>query len=137
MTRMVSRVIRAGDYCKIKNGNELQLHAVVGVHHHPVAAIEAGAPARLPRAAGADSRQHHRRRWELEAAAEGRVVSRAMVESVGEVWGQGGAADQRWECGRVASALERAIVQDLVADIVAELLAQSGHSAGCRKRLSF
>ena len=121
----------------------MQLHAVAGAHHPPVppvVAIEACTlPARLPRAAGAESWRHHRRRWELEAAAAGRVISRAMVESVGELWGQQGASKQRREGGMVAAALERAIVQDLVADIVAELLALSGHGhgTGCRKRLCF
>uniref|UniRef100_A0A0A9DHX5 DUF3741 domain-containing protein n=1 Tax=Arundo donax TaxID=35708 RepID=A0A0A9DHX5_ARUDO len=132
----------SGNYCKTKAGVEspLQPLAVVGVHHHPVpaavSAIEAGAPARLPRE---ESWRHHRRRWELEAAAAGRVISRAMVDSVGEVWGHGGAGEQRWESGRVAAALESAIMQDLVADIVAELLPHSGHGhgAGCRKRLCF
>ena len=71
-----------------------------------------------------------------------------MVESVGEVWGQG-AGEERWEAGLVGAALERAILQDLVWDVVAELLAQSGrdalapfgHGGGggamCRKRLCF
>jgi hypothetical protein len=70
-----------------------------------------------------------------------------MVESVGEVWGQG-SGEERSEAGLVGAALERAILQDLVWDVVAELLAQSGrdaqppfgHGGGgamCRKRLCF
>ncbi|CAN6289619.1 unnamed protein product [Urochloa humidicola] len=132
-------LVFTGDYCKIKSCDEpttLRLHAV----HHLVP--PAGVPLRLlPRAAGAESLRHHRRRWELEAAAAGRVISRAMVESVGEaMWGppQGGDG-QRRERTMVAAALERAIVADLVADLLAELLALSGrgHGAGCRKRLCF
>ncbi|CAN6295297.1 unnamed protein product [Urochloa humidicola] len=138
-------LVFTGDYCKIKSCDEptLRLHAV----HHlvpPVAAIEAS-PLRLPRAAGAESWRHHRRRWELEAAAAGRVISRAMVESVGDaMWGpppQGRASgdEQSRERGMVVAALERAIVQDLVAELLTDLLAMSGrgHGAGCRKRLCF
>ncbi|XP_002467949.2 nascent polypeptide-associated complex subunit alpha, muscle-specific form [Sorghum bicolor] len=133
-------LVFSGGYCKTKSdGDELPLHAV----HYPVPLV-VGMP---PRSAGAESWRHHRRRWEQEAAAAGRVISRATAESVGEaiMWvrqqqGQlGGAGDD--ERGRVAAALERAIVHDLVADLVAELLqAQSGgHGAGsgCRKRLCF
>jgi len=130
--------IRAGDYCKIKSGgDELPLHAV----HYPVPPLVVG----MPRSPGAESWRHHRRRWEQEAVAAGQVISRATAESVGEaiMWvrqqqGHGGAGDD--ERGRVAAALERAIVQDLVADLVAELQEQSGgHGAGsgCRKRLCF
>ncbi|TVU47263.1 hypothetical protein EJB05_06856, partial [Eragrostis curvula] len=138
----------SGDYyCKIKAGNnELKPpHAVVAavVHHAPDPPVAATTdhqactlPARLPRAAGAESWRHHRRRWELEAAAAGRVIRRATTESVGEAaWGQQG--EQRWECGMVAAALERAVLQDLVGDVVSELLAQAGHGGGCRKRLCF
>ncbi|CAL4930714.1 unnamed protein product [Urochloa decumbens] len=133
-------LVFTGDYCKIKSCDEptLRLHAV---HHLVPPVVAAGAPVRLPRAAGAESWRHHRWRWELEAAAAGRVISRAMVESVGEaMWGppQGG-DEQRKERGLVAAALERAIVQDLVADLLTELLAMSGrgHGHGCRKRLCF
>ncbi|KAL6644976.1 hypothetical protein ACP70R_016584 [Stipagrostis hirtigluma subsp. patula] len=136
----------SGDYGKPKPGDELQLHlhAVGNVYRDPVpppvVAVEAASrPARLPRAAVAESWRHHRRRWELEAAAAGRVISRAMVESVGDVWGHGAAGEQRREAAMVGAALERAILQDLVADVVAELLAQfgHGHGGGCRKRLCF
>jgi hypothetical protein len=123
-----------GDYCKTEPAGDEQ-HAAVGAHHLPASApAEAGTlPARLPRA---ESWRLHRRRWELEAAAAGRVINRAMVESVSEAWGQ------RWECGWVAAALEPAILQDLVTDVVAELLAQSGYhghgdAAGFRRRLCF
>uniref|UniRef100_J3LN92 DUF3741 domain-containing protein n=1 Tax=Oryza brachyantha TaxID=4533 RepID=J3LN92_ORYBR len=131
-----------GDYCKIRPCNEL--HAVA-MYHHPVVAIEAiprWMPPLLPSSEIISWR--HRRRWGLEAAASGR--SRAMAESVGEVWGQG-ADEERHEAGRVGAALERAILHDLVGDVVAELLTQppphpssSGHGAGaamCRKRLVF
>jgi hypothetical protein len=101
----------------------------------------------MPRAAGAESWRHHRRRWELEAAAAGRVISRATAESVGEaiMWGppqQGDGGEQRRERGRVAAALERAMVEDLVAELLTDLLAQSGRGhggsgGGCRKRLCF
>lgn len=111
---------------------QLHLHAV----HYPVPLLVG-----MPRSAGAESRRHHRRRWELEAAAAGRVISRAMVESVGEaMWGPPqGDDEQRRERGRVAAALERAIVEDLVADLLTDLLAQSGRGlgTGCRKRLRF
>ncbi|CAL4922382.1 unnamed protein product [Urochloa decumbens] len=141
-------LVFTGDYCKIKSCNEPTLRLQHAVHHlvPPVVAavVEAGgAPAWLPRAAGAESWRHHRRRWELEAAAAGRVISRAMVESVGEaMWGPplGGNNEQRRERDMVAAALERAIVDDLVADLLTDLLAQSGrgHGAtGCRKRLCF
>ncbi|OEL21205.1 hypothetical protein BAE44_0017774 [Dichanthelium oligosanthes] len=133
-------LVFSGDYCKIKSGDEssLQLHAV----HYGGMPLVVG----MPRSAGAESWRHHRRRWELEAAAAGRVISRAMAESAGEaMWGpqgQGGAGDdeQRRERAGVAAALERAIVQDLVADLLSELLAQAGRGHGgtrCRKRLCF
>ncbi|PAN49934.1 hypothetical protein PAHAL_9G486000 [Panicum hallii] len=128
-------LVFTGEYCKIKSGDELQLRAV----HHPVPLV-----AGMPRSAGAESWRHHRRRWELEleAAAAGRVISRAMAESAGEaMWGPQGGDERRRERAMVAAALERAIVQDLVADLVSGLLAQSGrghgHGAGCRKRLCF
>jgi hypothetical protein len=117
--------VYVGEHCKTMAGDELpQPHtAAVGAHHHhPAVPAEACTlPARLPRA---ESWRRHRRWWELEAAAAGRVISRATAESVGEVWGQqaGGAAE--WECGWVAAALERVILQDMVSDVVAELLAQ-------------
>lgn len=133
-----------GDYCKIKPCNEL--HAVA-MYHHPVVAIEA-IPRWIPPPPPPSSEisWRHRRRWGLEAAAaSGR--SRAMAESVGEVWGHG-ADEERHEAGRVGAALERAILHDLVGDVVAEMLAQSAaptphpfvHGAGaamCRKRLVF
>ncbi|XP_015690667.2 serine/arginine repetitive matrix protein 1-like [Oryza brachyantha] len=135
-------LVFSGDYCKIRPCNEL--HAVA-MYHHPVVAIEAiprWMPPLLPSSEIISWR--HRRRWGLEAAASGR--SRAMAESVGEVWGQG-ADEERHEAGRVGAALERAILHDLVGDVVAELLTQppphpssSGHGAGaamCRKRLVF
>jgi len=112
-----------------------QLRAV----HSPVPLV-----AGLPRSAGAESWRHHRRRWELEAAAAGRVISRAMVESAGEAMRGPQGGDEWWrrERAMVAAALERAIVQDLVGDLVSGLLAQSGRghghgAAGCRKRLCF
>jgi hypothetical protein len=134
----VAMRVYVGEYCKTKSGDELpqpQTAAVGAHHHHPAVPAEA---CTLP--ARAESWRHHRRRWDLEAAAAGRVISRATAESVGEVWGQqraGGAAE--WECGWVAAALERVVLQDMVYDVVAELLAQSGrsHGAGCRKRLLF
>ncbi|KAG2541208.1 serine/arginine repetitive matrix protein 1-like [Panicum virgatum] len=135
------RRIKSGDedhYRRIKSGDELQqLRAV----HSPVPLV-----AGMPRSASAESWRHHRRRWELEAAAAGRVISRAMVESAGEAMRgpQGGNEWWRRERAMVAAALERAIVQDLVGDLVSGLLAQSGRghghghgAAGCRKRLCF
>ncbi|KAL6901988.1 hypothetical protein ACP4OV_004864 [Aristida adscensionis] len=136
-------VFSAGDYCRIKPpGDELRSHLHCHSAPAPVVAVDveaAGARARLPRAAGAESWRHHRRRWELEAAAAGRVISRAMVESVEDVWGHGHSGEQRREAGMVATALERAVLEDLVAGVVAELLVQPGHGhgAGCRKRLCF
>lgn len=134
------RVKRVGDYCKMKpGGDELQQQrTVVGIEASRTLLLP-----RLPRAAGAENWRHHRRRWELEAAEAGRVISRATAESAGEaMWGQQqGAGERRRECGMVAAALERAILHDLVCDVVAELLPlpQSGviHGAGCRKRLCF
>uniref|UniRef100_A0A0E0NUA5 DUF3741 domain-containing protein n=1 Tax=Oryza rufipogon TaxID=4529 RepID=A0A0E0NUA5_ORYRU len=137
-------LVFSGDYCKIKPCNEL--HAVA-MYHHPVVAIEA-IPRWIPPPPPPSSEisWRHRRRWGLEAAAaSGR--SRAMAESVGEVWGHG-ADEERHEAGRVGAALERAILHDLVGDVVAEMLAQSAaptphpfvHGAGaamCRKRLVF
>ncbi|KAF0909674.1 hypothetical protein E2562_000034 [Oryza meyeriana var. granulata] len=134
-------LVFSGDYCKIKPCNEL--HAVA-MYHHPVVAIEA-IPRWMPPPPPSEISWRHRRRWGLEAAASGR--SRAMAESVGEVWGQG-ADEERHEAGRVGAALERAILHDLVGDVVAELLAHSApppphpfvHVAGaamCRKRLVF
>jgi hypothetical protein len=125
-----------GDYCKTKPAGDEPQAAAVGAHHLPEAPAAAHAevcalPARLPRA---ESWRLHRRRWELEAAAAGRVINRAMVESVSEAWGQ------RWEGGWVAAALEPAILQDMVTDVVAELLAQAGYhgdAAGFRRRLRF
>lgn len=133
-------LVFSGDFCMIKPGNEL--HAVA-MYHHPVVAVESIARWILPPLAESEG-WRHRRRWDLEAPA-GR--SRAMVESVGEVWGQG-AGEERCETVRVGAALERAILHDLVGDVVTELLAQSGravrapyggHSSGamCRKRLCF
>ncbi|KAM0854711.1 hypothetical protein ACQ4PT_050264 [Festuca glaucescens] len=130
-------LVFSGDYCKIKQYCN-ELHAVAMYHHPaPVAAVE-GIPRWTPSVAAAES-WRHRRRWGLQTAGR----SRAMVESVGEVWGQG-AGEERWEAGLVGAALERAILQDLVWDVVAELLAQSqapfgGHGGGamCRKRLCF
>jgi len=123
----------SGDYCKTKSGDGLlQLRAV----HSPVPLV-----AGMPRSAGAESWRHHRRRWELEAAAAGRVISRAMADSAREaMWGPQGGDEGRRERAMVAAALERAIVQDLVADLLSELLAQPGRghgAAGCRKRLCF
>uniref|UniRef100_A0A453I7J1 Uncharacterized protein n=1 Tax=Aegilops tauschii subsp. strangulata TaxID=200361 RepID=A0A453I7J1_AEGTS len=147
VTRVVSRLVHAGDYCKIKQYCN-ELHAMA-IYHHPatVAAVE-GIPRWTPSVAEAQGWQH-RRRWGLQ----GRERSRAMVESVGEVWGQG-AGEERWEAGLVGAALERAILQELVLDVVTELLAYSGreaqapfgqfgrghdHGGGamCRKRLCF
>ncbi|CAN6306827.1 unnamed protein product [Urochloa humidicola] len=144
MVKPSRTLVFTGDYCKIKSScdaSALRLHAVHHLVPPAVAAVveAAGAPVRLPRAAGAESWRHHRRRWELEAAAAGRVISRAMVESVGEaMWGPP-TNEQSRERGMVAAALERAIVQDLVAELLTDLLAMSGrgHGAGCRKRLCF
>ncbi|XP_047072553.1 SH3 domain-containing protein C23A1.17-like [Lolium rigidum] len=130
-------LVFSGDYCKIKQYCN-ELHAVAMYHHPaPVAAVE-GMPRWTPSVAEADS-WRHRRRWGLHASGR----SRAMVESVGEVWGQG-AGEERWEAGLVGAALERAILQDLVWDVVAELLPMSGRDAQapfggamCRKRLCF
>ncbi|KAF7042463.1 hypothetical protein CFC21_052059 [Triticum aestivum] len=136
-------LVFSGDYCKIKQYCN-ELHAMA-MYHHPatVAAVE-GMPRWTPSAAEAQGWQH-RRRWGLQ----GPERSRAMVESVGEVWGQG-AGEERWEAGLVGAALERAILQELVLDVVTELLAHSerpfgqfgrGHDHGggamCRKRLCF
>lgn len=152
---VVSRIVKpsrtlvfSGDYCKIKQYCN-ELHAVA-MHHPPPAAsmpAEGIIPRWTPSAAEAES-WRHRRRWGLQAAGSA-VRSRAMVESVVEVWGQG-AGGERWEAGLVGVALERAILQDLVQDAVAELLAQSGPDAPapyghgqegggatCRKRLCF
>lgn len=135
---LVSCIHAGGDYCKVISGDELklQLHAAV---HYPVPVVVG-----MPRSAGAESWRHHRRGWELEAAAARRVISRAMVESarVEAMWlaqgGTGGDDEQSRERGRVAAALERAIVHDLVAELLTDLLAQPGHGrAGCRKRLCF
>nr|CAB3500992.1 unnamed protein product [Digitaria exilis] len=129
-------VFSGGDYWKIRPGDELQLHI-----HCPVPVVVG-----MPRSAGSESWRHHLRRWEMEAAAAGRVISRAMAESAGEatMWGaaaqqQGDHDEQSRERGRVAAALEGAIVQDLVAELLSDLLALSGHGgrAGCRKRLCF
>uniref|UniRef100_A0ACD5YM68 Uncharacterized protein n=1 Tax=Avena sativa TaxID=4498 RepID=A0ACD5YM68_AVESA len=132
-------LVFSGDYCKIKQYCN-ELHAVAMYHHPapaPVAAVE-GTPRWTPSVAEAES-WRHRRRWGLHGSGR----SRAMVESVGEVWGQG-AGEERSEAGLVGAALERAILQDLVWDAVAELLAQSGRytpapfgGAVCRKRLCF
>ncbi|KAL5210100.1 hypothetical protein ABZP36_005723 [Zizania latifolia] len=135
-------LVFSGDYGKIKPCNEL--HAVA-MYHHPVMAIEAIPRWMPPLAAEAEISWRHRRRWGLEAAASGRR-SRAMAESVEEVWGQG-AGEERREAGRVGAALERAILHDLVGDVVAEFLAHSvpphpcrhgaADDAMCRKRLVF
>ncbi|KAM0875234.1 hypothetical protein ACQ4PT_036924 [Festuca glaucescens] len=134
-------LVFSGDYCKIKQYCN-ELHAVAMYHHPaPVAAVE-GVPRWTPSVAEAES-WRHRRRWGLHASGR----SRAMVESVGEVWGKG-TGEERWEAGLVGAALERAILQDLVWDVVAELLALSGRDvqapfggngggAMCRKRLCF
>ncbi|KAJ1297387.1 hypothetical protein BS78_01G371800 [Paspalum vaginatum] len=144
-------LVFSGDYysrIKSSGGDESQQTARHAIRH-PIPTQMAGGG--LPRSAGSESWRHHRRRWEQEAAAAGRVIGRAMAESVAEamMWvqqqqppQQGGARDdeaQRCERGWVAAALERAIAQDLVADLVDELLAQSGHgtAGGCRKRLCF
>uniref|UniRef100_A0A0E0CZS0 DUF3741 domain-containing protein n=1 Tax=Oryza meridionalis TaxID=40149 RepID=A0A0E0CZS0_9ORYZ len=139
-------LVFSGDYCKIKPCNEL--HAVA-MYHHPVVAIEA-IPRWMPPPPPPSSEisWRHRRRWGLEAAAASER-SRAMAESVGEVWGHG-ADEERHEAGRVGAALERAILHDLVGDVVAEMLAQSaappqhpfvhgdgGAAAMCRKKLVF
>ncbi|KAE8818815.1 vegetative cell wall protein gp1-like [Hordeum vulgare] len=133
-------LVFSGDYCKIKQYCN-ELHAMA-MYHHPatVAAVE-GMPRWTPSAAEAKGWQH-RRRWGLQ----GEERSRAMVESVGEVWGES-AGEERWEAGLVGAALERAIMQELVLDVVTELLAHSegpfghGHHHGggamCRKRLCF
>ncbi|KAG8096197.1 hypothetical protein GUJ93_ZPchr0013g35786 [Zizania palustris] len=140
-------LVFSGDYCKIRPCNEL--HAVA-MYHHPVMAIEAITRWMPPLSAETEISWRHRRRWGcgLEAAASGRR-SRAMTESVEEVWGQGARAgeERRREAGLVGAALERAILHDLVGDVVAELLAHSApphpcrHGAGgdamCRKRLLF
>ncbi|KAL5218398.1 hypothetical protein ABZP36_019082 [Zizania latifolia] len=120
-------LVFSGDYCKIKPCNEL--HAVA-MYHHPVVAIEA-IPRWMPPPPPAEAEivWRHRRRWGLEAAASGR--SRAMAESVGEVWGQG-AGEERREAASVGAALERAILHDLVGDVVAELLAHSMPPHPCR-----
>ncbi|KAF8683940.1 hypothetical protein HU200_044888 [Digitaria exilis] len=129
-------VFSGGDYWRIRSGDELQLHI-----HCPVPVVVG-----MPRSAGAESWRHHRRRWEMEAAAAGRVIRRAMAESAGEatMWGaaaqqQGDDDEQSRERGRVVATLEGAIVQDLVAELLSDLLALSGHGgrAGCRKRLCF
>uniref|UniRef100_A0A0D9VTE3 DUF3741 domain-containing protein n=1 Tax=Leersia perrieri TaxID=77586 RepID=A0A0D9VTE3_9ORYZ len=134
-------LVFSGDYCKIKPCSEL--HAVAAMYHHPVVAIEA-IPRWMPPPPPPSSSEiswQHRRRWGLEAAASGR--SRAMAETIGEVWGQG-ADEERHEAGRVGAALERAILHDMVVDVVAELLAHStppphpfAGAAMCRKRLIF
>ncbi|KAG8063588.1 hypothetical protein GUJ93_ZPchr0003g17099 [Zizania palustris] len=139
-------LVFSGDYCKIKPCNEL--HAVA-MYHHPVVATVEAIPRWMPPAAAGEAEiiWRHRRRWGLEAAASGR--SRAMAESVGEVWGQTAGEESR-EAARVGAALERAILHDLVGDAVAELLAHSmpphpcrhgdvaaGAAAMCKKRLVF
>ncbi|CAM0872950.1 unnamed protein product [Alopecurus aequalis] len=131
-------LVFSGDYCKIKQYCK-ELHAVAMYHHPAPVAANEGLPRWTP---SATESWRHRRRWGLQDAGR----SRAMVESVGEVWGQG-AGEERWEAGLVGAALERAILQDLVWDVVAELLGQSGqdaqapfgHGGGamCRKRLCF
>ncbi|WVZ56742.1 hypothetical protein U9M48_007231 [Paspalum notatum var. saurae] len=149
-------LVFSGDYyysrtikSSVGGGDESLQTAQHAAVRHPVPPLVSGGG--LPRSAGSESWRHHRRRLEQEAAAAGRVIGRAMVESVAEamMWAQvhqqqqGGVARdddeaQRCERGWVAAALERAIAQDLVADVVAELLAQSGHGTGrCRKRLCF
>lgn len=147
-TVVASRVVKpsrtlvfSGDYYRINSsggGGGGLLQTPHAVHHLPVP-LAVGLP---PRSAGSESWRHHRRRWEQEAAAAGRVISRATAEATMWAQQQGDEDDeQRCERGRVAAALERAIAQDLVADIVGELLAQSsGHGSNgirCRKRLCF
>ncbi|THU49423.1 hypothetical protein C4D60_Mb06t09420 [Musa balbisiana] len=69
-----------------------------------------------------------------------RSASRAMGESVEEVW-EDGVWEERWEAGRVGVWVEADITWDLVEELVAELfgwcLKLSPPPGTCRKRLCF
>lgn len=67
-----------------------------------------------------------------------RCASRAMAESVEEVWEEG-AEKERWELGRVSACLEAHLLGELVEELAVELLGLCCKlsSPTCRKRLRF
>ncbi|XP_042443089.1 RUN and SH3 domain-containing protein 1-like isoform X1 [Zingiber officinale] len=68
-----------------------------------------------------------------------RCASRAMEESVDEVWEEG-AEKEKWELGRVRACLESHLLGELVEELVVDLLGlccKLSSSPNCRKRLRF
>ncbi|KAG6470606.1 uncharacterized protein LOC122032315 [Zingiber officinale] len=78
------------------------------------------------------------RPWWLARRRRRRSASRAMVESVEEVWGEG-VGKERWELGRVEAWVEAQLLGELVEELVVELLGWNRKlsSPTRRKRLRF